>query len=109
MEATVRWIRETSDKRTAKEDISKLRWLHPILGNLSLDQISLNVIDTIKKRKLKEASKATVNRYLNLVRAILNKAKNEWEWIDGLEELGIKNKIVINQRLVRSILIIYTV
>lgn len=27
----------------------------------------------------------------------------------GLEELGIKNKIVINQRLVRARLIIYTV
>ena len=86
-EATVRWLNETSDKRTTKEDIAKLRWLHPILGNLTLDQISLPVIDTIKERKLKEAGKATVNRYLNLVRAILNRAKNEWEWIDGFPKI----------------------
>lgn len=86
-EATVRWLNETSDKRTTREDIAKLRWLHPILGNLTLDQISLPVIDTIKERKLKEAGKATVNRYLNLVRAILNRAKNEWEWIDGFPKI----------------------
>ena len=81
-EAVVRWLAETSEKATHQEDIKKLRWLDPLLGNLMLDEITLDVIDGIKAEKLKTAGKATVNRYLALVRAILIRSRDEWEWID---------------------------
>lgn len=81
-EAVTRWLQETIDKRTHKEDIVKLRWLDTFLGDLALDDINLLVIDKIKAAKLKDAKKTTVNRYLALVRAILRKAQNEWEWVD---------------------------
>src|SRR4051812_37333345 len=81
-EAVVRWLAETSEKVTHAEDTRKLRWLDPFLGDLMLDQITLDVLDTIKVEKLKAARKATVNRYLALIRAILLRARDDWEWID---------------------------
>ena len=81
-EAVVRWLAETSEKAMHQEDIKKLRWLDPFLGSLMLDEITLDVIDGIKAEKLKVASKSTVNRYLALVRSILLRAGDEWEWID---------------------------
>lgn len=62
-------------------DVRKLRWLDPFLGALMLNDISLEVIDAIKAEKLKAAGKPTVNRYLALVRALLLRAPDEWEWI----------------------------
>jgi integrase len=81
-DAVIRWLSETSDKATHKEDIAKLRWFDKYLGNLNLDQINLDVIDAIKASKLISAKKSTVNRYLALLRSILIRAKDEWEWID---------------------------
>ena len=81
-EAVVRWLAETSEKATHQQDIKKLRWLDPFLGYLMLDEVTLDVIDGIKAEKLKTSSKSTVNRYLALVRAILLRARDEWEWID---------------------------
>ena len=81
-EAVVRWLDETAEKATHEEDKRKLVWLHSFLGDLNLDEITLDVIDQIKAAKLKEASKATTNRYLALLRAILLRARDEWEWVD---------------------------
>jgi len=81
-EAVVRWLTETTEKATHQEDIRKFRWLDPFLGTLMLDQITLDVLDSIKVEKLKTAGKPTVNRYLALIRAVLLRARDEWEWID---------------------------
>ncbi len=81
-EAVVRWLAETSEKATHDGDIKKLRWLDAFLGALMLDEITLDVIDRVKSERLKTVSKSTVNRYLALVRAILLRARDEWEWID---------------------------
>lgn len=88
-EAVVRWLEETSEKATHQEDKRKLLWLHPYLGGLNLDQITLDVIDRIRSAKLKEASKGTVNRYLALVRAILRRARDEWEWIEKVPKVRL--------------------
>ena len=81
-EAVVRWLAETSDKATHDGDIKKLRWLDALLGKLMLDEITLDVIDRVKSERLKTVSKSTVNRYLAVVRSILLRARDEWEWID---------------------------
>ena len=88
-EAVVRWLEETSEKATHKEDKKKLVWLHAFLGDRSLDQITSDVIDQIRSAKLKEASKGTTNRYLALVRAILIRARDEWEWIDKAPKIRL--------------------
>ena len=76
-EAVLKWIEETSEKTTHKEDLAKLRWLDRFLGKLELNEIDRDVIDTVRSAKLKEASRATTNRYLALIRAILIKSRDE--------------------------------
>lgn len=88
-EAVVRWLEETSDKATHKEDRKKLAWLHSLLGDLTLDQITLDVIDRIRSARLKEGSKGTCNRYLALVRAILRRSRDEWEWIEKVPKVRL--------------------
>jgi integrase len=80
-ETVLRFLQETSDKRTHQQDKDKLAWLHPYLGHLTLNDITVSVIDVIRQAKLKGNSKSTVNRNLSLVRAILNCAIG-WEWLD---------------------------
>ena len=72
-----------SHKATAKEDVSKLRWLDQFLGGKELTTISRDLVDRITDAKQAQGlSNATVNRTLELLRAILRKCVNEWEWLD---------------------------
>jgi len=88
-EVVVRWLEETSEKATHREDKKKLVWLHGFLGDLFLDQITLDVIDRIRSARLKEVSKGTCNRYLALVRAILRRSRDEWEWIEKVPKVRL--------------------
>ena len=82
-EAVVRWLKEKSHKATANGDVSILRWLDPLLGGKELITITRATIDGITAKKLASGcSNATVNRTLALVRAILRKCANEWEWLE---------------------------
>jgi integrase len=97
-EAAGRWLVETSEKATHKEDEKKLCWLHSFLGSLMLDEITRDVIDRIQAAKLKEATKATTNRYLALVRAILRRACDEWEWIDRMPKIRLFKETASRER-----------
>lgn len=88
-EAVVRWLEETSEKATHHEDKRKLIWLDTYLGELMLDDVTLDVIDNIKAAKLKEAAKSTTNRYLALIRSILLRARDEWEWINKVPKVRL--------------------
>ncbi len=81
-DAAVRWMKEMNHKRTINEDKRFLRWFHDHLYNkrlIDIDKVLINQL--IEIRQSEGASNATVNRYFTLLRAILNRAKNEWEWI----------------------------
>ena len=97
-EAVVRWLEETSEKATHEEDKRKLIWLDAFLGDKMLDEITLDVIDGIRAAKLKEASKATTNRYLALVRSILIRSRDEWEWIDRAPKVRLFKESVSRER-----------
>jgi len=82
-EAAVRWLKETSHKTTHRQDVSILRWLDTFLRELTLDQITRDVIDEIVVTKqADQVSNVTVNRILALLRAILRRAEHEWEWLE---------------------------
>jgi integrase len=82
-EAVVRWLKEKSHKATVKGDVTALRWLDAFLGGKDLATISRATLDQIADEKLaRGCSNATVNRTLALVRAILRKCVNEWEWLE---------------------------
>lgn len=82
-DAVVRWLKENRHKATASEDVTKLRWLDRHLRGKDLTAINRNVIDRVTREKLAQGcSNATVNRTLELLRAVLRKCVNEWEWLD---------------------------
>lgn len=78
---------ETKHKATHGDDIAKLRRLLAYLGDKQLDEIDRTLIDRIKFERDKIAASGTTNRYLALIRAILRRACNEWEWIDRVRSL----------------------
>ena len=97
-DAVVRWLSETSEKATHHEDKRKLIWLHSFLGELMLDEITLDVIDEIRAAKLKEATKGTTNRYLALIRSILLRARDEWEWVDKVPKVRLFKETASRER-----------
>jgi len=88
-EAAERWLLETKHKATHGDDIAKLRWLHPYLGDKHLDEIDRTLIDRIKFDREKIATAGTTNRYLALIRAILRRACNEWEWSERVPKFKL--------------------
>ena len=82
-EAVVRWLGESQHKRSLEDDKAHLRWLDPHLSKLKLKEITRDRIDRLANLKQKEGVKpSTVNRLLEVVRAILRKAEREWEWLE---------------------------
>ena len=78
-----------SHKATIEDDKAHLRWLDRYLGGKHLDSISRGVIDRLTDAKLAEGvSNATVNRVLEVLRAIMRKCANEWEWLDRALQFG---------------------
>lgn len=59
-----------------------MRWLKPYLSSKTLISITREVVTKIAEEKRQNASPATVNRVLALIRAILRRAMVEWEWIE---------------------------
>lgn len=78
-EAVIRFMRETQNKDQGNE-IRLFRYLDRYFRDLHLDDIRRMHVDAIIQNKLKDgASNATVNRHLQKLRAVLNKAHKEWE------------------------------
>jgi integrase len=88
-EAVIRWIKETDHKADHHNDVAKLRWLDQHLGHLNLSQINRETIDKVAAIKRKDASASTANHYLALIRAILRRARDDWEWIDHVPKVRL--------------------
>jgi integrase len=87
-DAALRWMKEMCHKRTVREDKRFLCWFHDYLFGKYLYEIDKDLINKlIEIRQQQGATNATVNRYFTLLRAVLNRAKNEWEWIDQVPKI----------------------
>lgn len=79
VEAVERFVKETKNKDAVNE-ASIFNLSNKYLGNLTLDQIDRQVINDVIESRLDEGvSNTTVNRMLQKIRAVLNKAHKEWE------------------------------
>lgn len=96
-EVVVRWIKEKSTKADIEKDRAKLRWLDKHLGHLNLSQINRDLIDRIADVKASESSPSTANHYLALIRAMLRRARDEWEWIAHIPKVRLYK--VVNKRI----------
>src|ERR1700685_4109488 len=87
-EAVVRWLKESGHKATLETDKMHLRWLDRFLGGGRVDESNRAHVDRITDARVAEGvSNATVNRTLEVVRAILRKALNDWEWLDRMPRI----------------------
>jgi len=86
--AVVRYLNETQHKASRPSDISRLRWLDQFLNGVELHAIRRDLLDKILTAKKAEGvENATANRVVELIRAILMKACNEWEWLDRVPSM----------------------
>ena len=83
-EAVERWlIQKQGEKVTLNDDIGHLRRAHSHLYGRYLDEIHRDVLDDLTQSRLSDGvSNATVNRMLEIVRAILRRAEREWGWLE---------------------------
>ncbi|MBQ9600708.1 MAG: site-specific integrase [Neisseriaceae bacterium] len=78
-EACIRWLNEKGHKKSIKEDKQMIRRLTALRG-MYLDDITRDlVMDTVKDFG---RTNATKNRFIQLIRAILNRAMKQWEWLE---------------------------
>lgn len=84
-DGVLRWLNENRTKRSIETDKVHFRWLDTHLGHYQLHEISNEVLEKTALKKEKEGvSLTTVNRVMEVVRALLTKAHREWEWIEKL-------------------------
>lgn len=82
-DAVVRWLKESATKRSIETEKLHLRWLDKHLGGFQLHEITRDALEKVANAKEAEGvTQTTVNRVMEVVRAILMRACREWEWID---------------------------
>lgn len=78
-EAAVRWLEEKTHKKSLSDDKDKIKFFRQHLAGKFLDEITRDLIgDILAQFK----TPATKNRHVALIRGILRRARDEWEWID---------------------------
>ena len=83
-QAVPEWAALRKDKPSFNQDMLEIRRLDPVLGKLYIDQISTELVDRIKRQRIKDgARERTVNATLQCIRSVMRHA-NEWGWIDTL-------------------------
>ncbi|WP_156413026.1 tyrosine-type recombinase/integrase, partial [Legionella rubrilucens] len=98
MDAVVRWLEESTHKRSLVTDKIHLAWLDQFFRTKKLCEIDRDLIDWIaKKKEAENVSPTTVNRVLELVRAILNRAHKEWGWLEVVPSIRMRK--VENKRI----------
>lgn len=87
-EAVVRYLAETTHKTSQVSDKTHLRWLDRFLNGRMLDEINRELLDSIMATRMAENVKnSSVNRVGEVIRAVLRKACNEWEWLDRVPRI----------------------
>lgn len=79
-EAASRWLDETRHKATHLRDRDKVDVLARWLGGRQLERIKGDDISKVGRAIADATSPANANRYLALIRAVLRRAHQVWEW-----------------------------
>lgn len=95
-EAVVKWLDvcKRKSKRSLEEAGFHLMWVEPYLKNKKLVEIDIDLIDKIieSRKKEKAVSNATINRLLEVIRAILNNAVRKG-WLDKLPPISLFDEV----------------
>lgn len=89
----MRWLNERSHKKSIADDKHHLKRLHRHLSGKHLHIIDRTLIDSITRSRLEDGvTNATVNRTLEVLRAILRASEREWDWIDRAPHVRMLNE-----------------
>lgn len=105
-QAVVRWMDEKwGKKKSLDDDINHCSFISGIIKDMPLSSIDEDVIAEIRAARIRkqtphggEIKPASVNRMLEVLRAILNAARDEWRWIDSVPNVKM---LPANNRRVR--------
>lgn len=116
-QAVQRYVEEkTNEGETIEEQ--KLAWLTQHIGDVCLTEINLETVKALTEslRKEKGVTNGTINKYFNVLRAILRRAAFEWQdskgkhyWLDKplrikkLKEPPSRNRIASEEEIKRLI------
>jgi integrase len=82
-EAAARWLNETT-KRSKSKDDHILTWFAAHLDDEPLSAIDRDAIEQLREMGLEEGkSKATVDRHMCVLRAVLRKSAREWGYLEA--------------------------
>ncbi len=91
MDAVMRWVDESQHKRTLNDDRIHLRWADSFFRNRLLMDIDQDDIENLAiSREETNVSPATINRMLEVIRAILRKAQSEWRWLTAVPPIRMR-------------------
>ncbi|HAT2150961.1 TPA: site-specific integrase [Legionella pneumophila] len=90
-DAVYRWLSENTTLKSIDTIKAHFRWLDPHLSSFQLHEITHEVLERVAlKKELQGVTFTTVNRLMELVRALLTKAFKEWEWIDKVPAIRMR-------------------
>lgn len=94
MEAVVAYVTHAEIRESTEASmVSNLNLLDPFFNGLMLDEITRDKIDAFKFARLETGvSKSTVNKQLELLRAILRYVCDDLEWIDNHAKVKLFKK-----------------
>lgn len=96
-DAGKRWLRESQHKASLVHDEKVVELFTKHIGQKKLRSITNDVIQGVINTREAELKPASINRYLDTVRAILRKAEKEWDWLDRAPTIRMRH--VANKRV----------
>lgn len=86
-DAAERWLKSRAGHRWQKQEEGYVTRLTHYLDGKPLKEITKGVVADIRDGLLEHRQAPTVNRHLTVLRAILNRAKDDWDWVDSVPKI----------------------
>lgn len=87
-QAVDRWLKRRTEMKWHQYEVRYTKVLLDHFGaDTPLSQITRGPISEFRDDMLDTRKPATVNRYLNVLRAILVKARDDWEWLERIPKI----------------------
>lgn len=87
-----RWLVESKHKASYAHDLHVVAVFNKHIADKKLRNINNAIVQGIISTIECNVSPATVNRYLEVVRAILRRAAQEWEWLDSVPYIKMRKE-----------------
>lgn len=80
-DAVGQWLIDKRHKSSLAKDREIFRWFDSYLGNCPISALDRAHLSDLARRKADATSESTANRHMALVRSVLRRARDVWEWV----------------------------